>query len=406
MSFTGGYSHCVVENEVQAAILLSLVESHVPLTRAGLGETLGLGRNTLGSELRRLFALGLLEEGGRDESSAGRPSRRLRVSRGAGVVAAIEIGGTSIDVALATLASEILAHAAEPAVLSDGPDSVLGRAFEVLRGLLTAEGLTPADLRAVGVGVPGPVQAEEGEAIAPPIVSGWHGYPIRSTVAAAFDCPVFVENDVNVMALGEHLRGAARAVDDFLFVKVGTGIGAGLMVDGKIVRGASGGAGEIGHVCVAPDSDVVCPCGNTGCLQAFAGGPGIARAAEEAAAAGRSPLLAAARSQKGRLDAVDVGVAAAAGDPAAVAIVREAGRLVGSTLAVAVNLLNPAMIVMGGGIASIGDAFLAEIRAAIYRRSLPLATRNLPIVRSELGDRVGVIGASAYASRGVVALNL
>ena len=322
------------------------------------------------------------------------------------MVAAIEIGGTSIDVALTTLASEILAHAAEPAALSDGPELVLGRAFDLLRELLALEGLTPADLRAVGVGVPGPVQVEEGQAIAPPIVSGWHGYPIRSTVAAAFGCPVFVENDVNVMALGEHLRGAARAVDDFLFVKVGTGIGAGLMVDGKIVRGASGGAGEIGHVCVAPESDVACPCGNTGCLQAFAGGPGIARAAEQAAAAGRSPLLAAALSQKGGLDAVDVGVAAAAGDPAAVAIVREAGRLVGSTLALAVNLLNPAMIVMGGGITSIGDAFLAEIRAAIYRRSLPLATRNLPIVRSELGDRVGVVGASAYASRAAVALNL
>jgi glucokinase-like ROK family protein len=396
----------VVENEVQAAILLSLVQSPEPLTRAGLGESLNLGRNTLSLELRRLFALGVLEEGDPDESSVGRPSRRLRVSRGAGVVAAIEIGGTSIDVGLTTLASEVLAHVAEPALLGDGPDVILGRAFELLNGLLAAEEMTATDLRAVGVGVPGPVQPDGGEAIAPPIVSGWNGYPIRATVAATFGCPVFVENDVNVMALGEHLRGAARAVDDFLFVKVGTGIGAGLMVRGQIVRGVSGGAGEIGHICIAPDSEVVCPCGNTGCLQAFAGGPGIARAAEKAVAEGRSPVLAAARAQKGSLDAVDVGAAAAAGDAAAVAIVREAGRLVGSTLAVAVNLFNPAMIVMGGGITSIGDAFLAEIRTAVYHGSLPLATRSLPIVRSELGGMVGVVGASAFASRAAVTISL
>lgn len=387
----------MVENEAQAAILRSLCRSARPLTRAALGAELGLGRTVLASELRRLVTLGLVEEGGPAESSGGRPSRHLRVAWAAGVIGVIDIGATSIDVGVTSLASEILVHAAEPASLGDGPEVVLPRSVELLGEALDTAGLSSSDLRAVGVGIPGPVHETEGVAVAPPILSGWDGYPIRSTVSDAFGCPAFVDNDANMMALGEHLRGVARTSDDFLFVKVGTGIGAGLMVGGRLVRGSTGGAGEIGHVCVAPDSDVVCPCGNVGCLQAFAGGPGIARAAEAAAASGRSPALAELRRDK-PLDARDVALAVANGDPAAIGIAREAGQLLGSTLAIAVNLLNPALIVIGGGVAAIGDVFLAEIRAAIYRRSLPLATRSLAIVRSELGDRAGAIGASAGAA--------
>lgn len=392
----------MVENDVQAAILLSLCRSADSLTRAGLGEELGLGRNTLGAELRRLLALGIVEEGDPEDSSGGRPSRRLRVSRGAGVIAAIDIGGTSIDAALTTLASDVIVHVGEPARLADGPQVILPRAIELVRGLLDAEGISRDELRAVGVGVPGPIQEQDGEAVAPPMVAGWNGFPLRSVVAEAFGCPAHVDNDTNVMALGEHLRGVARSVDDFLFVKLGTGIGAGLMIGGRLVRGVDGGAGELGHVCVAPDSDVVCPCGNVGCLQAFAGGPGITRAAEDAARAGRSPELADRLARNGLLGPADVGEAAVHGDAGAAAIVRETAGLVGGALATAVSLLNPALIVIGGGIAGLGDAFLAEIRTTVYKRSLPLATRNLPIVRSELGPLAGIVGASAFAAQAAV----
>jgi glucokinase-like ROK family protein len=392
----------MVENGTQAAILESLLRAGAPVTRATLGAQLCLGRNALGTELRRLTSLGLVEERGADPSNGGRPSRRLHVPRSAGLLAAIDIGGSSIDVALTTLTSELVAYVAVPATLADGPDVVLSRAFELVERLETEGKVEKGAIRAVGVDLPGPVD-QDGDASAPPIPDAWSGYPIRSTASERFGVPAFVENDANVMALGEHLRGVARGVDNFVLVKVGMGIGAGIMSEGRLVRGAGGGAGELGHVVIAPESGVVCTCGNVGCLQAFVGAPGIVRAAEEAVAEGRSPLLAAIRERDGALAAADVALAAGQADPAAIAIVRDAGRLLGSALADTVSLLNPAMVVLAGGVVGLGDAFLAEIRTTVYRRSLPLATRNLPILRTGLGPHVGVVGASVLAARGVLA---
>jgi glucokinase-like ROK family protein len=390
----------VVENETQAAIVRSLCRAGVPLSRQRLGSELRLGRNTLGAELRRLAELGLVEEGDAEPSNGGRPSRRVRIPRDAGLIAALDIGGSSIDVAVTTLTSEVIAAASAPSLLADGPETVLSRAYTLVDELLDEHGLGADAIRAVGVGVPGPVWEQAGDTFSPPAPSRWDGYPIRAAVAERFSTPTFVDNDANVMAIGEHLRGAGRGVDDFLFVKLGMGIGAGIVSGGRLVRGAVGGAGELGHVVVEPGSDVVCPCGNAGCLQAFVGGPGLARAAEAAADDGSSPELRAIREQKqAPLEPADLAAAATAADPAALAIVRAAGRRFGSALAATVSLLNPALIVLGGGIVGLGDTFLAEIRTTVYRQSLPLATRNLPIVRTELGAGVGVIGASAAAAQ-------
>jgi glucokinase-like ROK family protein len=393
----------VVENETQAAIVRSLCRAGVPLSRQRIGSELHLGRNTLGAELRRLTELGLVEEGDAEPSNGGRPSRQVRVPRDAGLIAALDIGGTSVDVALTTLTSDVVAARSAPSLLADGPETVLTRAYALVDELLAEHGLAADAVRAVGVGVPGPVWEPTGDTFSPPAPSRWEGYPIRSAVAERFSAPTFVDNDANVMAIGEHLRGAGRGVDDFLFVKLGMGIGAGIFSGGRLVRGAVGGAGELGHVVVEPGSDIVCPCGNTGCLQAFVGAPGLARAAEAAADDGSSPELRAIRDRKrAPLEPADLAAAATAADRAAVAIVRAAGRRFGSALAATVSLLNPALIVLGGGVVGLGDTFLAEIRTTVYRQSLPLATRNLPIVRTELGAAVGVIGASVAAAQDVL----
>jgi glucokinase-like ROK family protein len=231
--------------------------------------------------------------------------------------------------------------------------------------------------------------------VAPPIMPGWDQYPVRDVFGERYDVPVWVDNDVNVMALGEVRAGAGRDEGVVVYVKIGTGIGAGIVIDGKLLRGAQGSAGDVGHIQVRDDPSVVCRCGKIGCLEALAGGGAIARRADEAVRAGRSRVLADLLARNGRLTAADVAVAASHGDPVSLELFNEAGRLVGAMLASVVNLLNPSLIVIGGGVAMSGDGLLASIRHTVYGRSLPLATRDLVIQRGALGHTGGVIGAAS-----------
>jgi glucokinase-like ROK family protein len=263
-------------------------------------------------------------------------------------------------------------------------------------GKLRADDVAPG-LVGAGVGVPGPVSFREGVPVSPPIMPGWNQFPVREAFSAELGCPVLVDNDVNIMALGEKHAGIARSVDDFLFVKIGTGIGCGIVVGGEVYRGVSGCAGDIGHIRVEDDGPT-CTCGNTGCLEAGFGGTALARDALAAARSGRSEQLAQRLAVAGTLTAVDVADAAGAGDLVAVKMIRDGGRRVGSVLAGLVSFFNPGLVVIGGGVAGIGHALLAEIRGIVYRRSLPLATGNMPIVLSEMGGKAGVVGAARLIS--------
>ena len=196
------------------------------------------------------------------------------------------------------------------------------------------------------------------------------------------------------MALGERAEGAARGVNDVMFVKIGTGIGSGIISQGTLQRGAQGSAGDVGHIQVVSDTEVICRCGKTGCLEAVAGGAALSRAALRVAEQG-SPMLAAMLKRRGTLSARDIAEAASHGDGASLQLLRQAGQHIGHMLATAVNLLNPSLIVIGGGVAGAGDVLMAGIREVVYGRSLPLATRYLQIQQSPLGDRAGVIGAAA-----------
>jgi predicted NBD/HSP70 family sugar kinase len=226
------------------------------------------------------------------------------------------------------------------------------------------------------------------------MMPGWDGFSIPGWFSRHYDAPVLVDNDVNIMALGEHWTHW-RDTEHLLYVKIGTGIGCGIVSGRRIHRGAQGAAGDIGHVRLAGHDDVICRCGNIGCLEALAGGEAIGRAGEAAAREGRSPRLRTALDQRGTVTAEDVARAASAGDPVAVALLGSAGRRIGSVLASVVNFFNPSLIVIGGGVANSPDQLLAAIRESVYRRSLPLATRDLLIQRSSLGGLAGVIGASS-----------
>ena len=342
--------------------------------------------------LAALAGYGLIAEDGVGPSTGGRAPRRLRFCADAGHLLVADLGATSVDVAVTDLAGEILAHLAEPADIAAGPDAVLTR-VEALFDEALAQAEPAGALWGIGIGVPGPVEFDAGRPISPPIMPGWDDYPVRARFAH-HNVPVWIDNDVNVMALGELTAGIGRGRDDFVFVKIGTGIGAGVIVRGEIHRGAQGCAGDIGHVQIAAEREVVCRCGNVNCLEALAGGGALGRDGETAAREGRSPFLKGLLDEQGSLSAADVARGAAHGDAASLELITNAGRLVGQAVAAMVNFFNPSLVVIGGGVAESGDMMLATIRQMVYRRSLPLATRNLGVHRSTLGHRAGVVGAA------------
>jgi glucokinase-like ROK family protein len=376
------------------AVLDAIRHGHAR-ARPELVEHTGLGRAIVAQRVSELVERGLVTEGEVGPSTGGRPPRQLTFRADAGHLLVADLGATSIDVAVTTLDGRILGHHDEPAHIEAGPDRCLERVDLLFESLLrTTEGI-PGDLWGIGIGVPGPVEFQTGRPISPPIMPGWDGYPIRERFAARYGAPVWVDNDVNVLALGEWRSGVAAGHEDVVVIKIGTGIGAGLIAAGRVHRGAQGSAGDVGHIGVTDDRSVICRCGNTGCLEALAGGAAIGRAGEAAAIDGRSPRLRTALDQHGTVTAQDVARAASFGDPFSVALLQSSGHRIGTMLASVVNFFNPSLIVIGGGVANSPDLLLAAIRETVYRRSLPLATRDLLIQRSSLGNLAGVIGASA-----------
>jgi glucokinase-like ROK family protein len=376
--------------------VLDLVRFGAATTRPELIRQSGLGRTVVVQRVSQLLELGLLSEGKNAPSTGGRPARALSFRADAGCILAVDLGATSLAVGIADLAGSLTASYEEPCDVAAGPEALLGRAEELLDDLLAARVAQAPPVWGLGIGLPGPVEYAAGKPIAPPIMPGWDGYPVRDRLARRYDVPVWVDNDVNIMALGELRLGLAKGQRDVVFIKLGTGIGAGLISGGRLHRGAQGSAGDVGHIAVVDDLSVICRCGNVGCLEALAGGAALGKLATDAALEGRSTFLAKrlADSTTGVLEARDLGDAALHGDPLAVEIFGRTGRHVGGMLATIVNFYNPSLVVIGGGVASVGDLLLASIRETVYRRSLPLATRDLRIVRSSLGDMSGLHGAA------------
>jgi glucokinase-like ROK family protein len=398
-SLTGSVApaHLPLPDESLDALVIVLDEVRLgrSRSRSELVERTGLGRAIVAQRVGELLERGLVVEGDVGPSTGGRPPRQLAFRARAGHVLVADLGATSIDVAVTDLDGRILGHHDEPARIEAGPDACLDRVDELFDLLLRTTQAAPGSLWGVGIGVPGPVEFQTGRPISPPIMPGWDGYPIRERFAARYAAPVWVDNDVNVLALGEWRSGVAAGHEDVVVVKIGTGIGAGIISGGRLHRGAQGSAGDVGHIQIVDDTSVVCRCGNIGCLEALAGGEAIGRGGAAAALGGRSARLRTALDQRGEVTAEDVARGASFGDPVAVALLQDAGRRVGSMLASVVNFFNPSLIVIGGGVANSPDLLLASIRETVYRRSLPLATRELLIQRSSLGGQAGVIGASS-----------
>jgi predicted NBD/HSP70 family sugar kinase len=363
--------------------MLSLIRQGRASTRADLAELTGMARSTVAQRVEALIAQRLVFEADEGQSTGGRPPRTFVFNRAAGVVLAADLGATHSRLALTDLGGELLGERAADLEIGTGPEEVLRWLRGEFDELLAEAGRRRGDVRGVGVGVPGPVEFATGRPVNPPIMPGWDGYPIADELNDTYDVPVLVDNDVNIMALGEHWSSWPGA-EHMLYIKVGTGIGCGIVAGGEIHRGAEGAAGDIGHVRVSADAEVICRCGNTGCLEAVAGGGAIA-------------------GSLGVADSRAVVELVRAGDGDATRLVREAGRTLGDVLASVVNFFNPSVIVIGGDVARAHEQLLAGVREVVYQRSLPLATRHLRVVRSSLDDRAGVTGAAVMVIEHVLA---
>ena len=379
--------------------ILELVRSGVARTKPELGRRSGLGRSIINQRVGQLLDSGLLVESGLAASTGGRAPRELSLRADAGLVLVAPLGATHLTVGVTDLAGRLLHHHRELADVAAGPDKILSRVEELFDQMLSSEHVPAgAPLFGIGIGIHGPVGFATGTPISPPVMPGWDGYDIRGRFSSRYDVPVWVDNDVNLMALGELRAGVAASEKNVIFVKVSTGIGAGLISSGALHRGAQGCAGEIGHVRIDEANGVICRCGKIGCLSALASGSAIARDALAAAEAGRSPLLselAASRAAEGtELSFDDVLHAAERGDRDAVDLITRSGRLLGQTLATLVSFFNPSLVVLGGKAVRAGDIMLAAVREAIYQRSLPLATRDLRVSLSTLRPDPGLYGAA------------
>lgn len=319
------------------ANLLALLRDTGPLPMAELGDHLRISRSQVSQRVVSLEEQGLLTRGGRAPSRGGRPSSIVGLSDSLYYLG-VDIGATSVAVAITNGYLDVVDFVEEDADIREGPEPILGRAIQLARKLVASQpGIRPLGL---GIGVPGPVSFRDGHPVAPPLMPGWDGYQVRDVLFQRLGIPVTVDNDVNIMALGEMQKGVARAASSFLFVKAGTGIGCGIVVGGAIHRGAQGCAGDIGHIRVG-NSTTLCHCGRTGCLEADFGGEALARKALTAARNGESPLLAQWLDEKGTLTAADVGRASAAGDRASNSLIRNGGQLIGQVIRRPRQLLQP-----------------------------------------------------------------
>lgn len=352
-----------------------------PRTRSELATLTGLARSTVAARVDVLLRARLISSVAHAASTGGRPSRQFAFDGTQQGVLGVDIGATHAHIGVSDLHGTLLLDTEVSLAVSEGPEIVLGWVADEGRRLLAQIDI-PHFLRAVGVGLPGPVEHTTGRPVDPPIMPGWDRFDVPGMLSAEFGVPTLVDNDVNVMAVGER-NDHWPEVDDLLFVKVSTGIGAGVIAGGRVHRGAQGIAGDIGHVYVAGAEDIACRCGATGCLEAVAAGPAIAEKLRAVGLDVTTPQDVAAAVNRGEIEAVRA--------------VREAGRIIGRVLTTCVSLINPAVIVLGGPIAHAGDHLVAGVRETIYTRAAPLATGSLQILRSRGTDKAAVSGASSMA---------
>ena len=369
-------SNDLLRHQASAGAMLGLIRSGQARSRAEIARVTGLSPTTVAQRVDVLIDAGYVREAGMGVSQGGRRPRALEVDPTTGVVCAVDLGSQHATFGLLDLSGRLIATRRERIDIAEGVEPILTWMVGVADALVAEHAEPGQRLRGYGIGVPGPVDSRTGTLVSPSRMPGWNGVDVAAAVSDLTGLPTVVDNDANLMALGEH--GLDRSIDDLVFVKVGSSIGCGVIASGSLHHGHHGMAGDISHVTVPDAPPVLCSCGRTGCLDAVAGGRAIVRALRDAGV---------------QVDSVD-DVLALARDahPLATRMLREAGTRVGRVLATIMNFFNPQRLVLGG-ILGEAEAFVAGVRSAIYLECLPMITDELEIVVSQAKEQAGILGA-------------
>lgn len=356
------------------------------LTKTEAARMAGLSRTALNQRVDRLLRHRLILPVGMDSKTGGRPADRFQLNRGFGCLLIADTGITGMRIAICDMMGEVREERYEKLDINEGPKAILGLIDQRFGGLLRGNSMSHGTVRGIGLNVPGPVDIESGRTVNPPIMAGWHDFDIPGYFTRRYSCPVVVEKDGTAMAFGEHRR-AHPTIPNLVFLKLGTGVGTGIVVDGVPYRGTNGAAGDVGHIALSGIEDgnpPVCRCGNVGCVEAYASGWALVR------------------DLKGLglpVETIDDVVRLVHdGRPEAIQLVRRAAIIFGTAVSDIVSILNPGVVAIGGQLAAIGDILFAGIREVVYRRSLPLATRTLRVLPSALNERAGVLGIAELVS--------
>ncbi len=365
------------------------------ISRVELAQRMDLSKAAMTMIVNDLLDCQIIHEIESRSRQSGRPPIILEVDPTRGHVLGIDLGASHISIILTDLGARIIDEIEVPFNIANGPDACLNQVDFLMKNLLEKNQLGIKNINSIGMGVPGPIDSAAGVVFAPPIMPGWDGFPIQHALENKWGAPISLNNDAELGALGEWAYGVGRGDSHLAYIKVGNGIGAGLLLSGQIYRGATGSAGEIGHLTIE-ENGPLCDCGNHGCLEALAGGKAIARQAREAIHKGQRTLL----SEMGPAEFItarDVTAAARRGDLVSQKIIVSAGHYLGIAIAGLVNLFNPQTVVIGGAVAQIGDLLLQPIRDTVMQRSLQASARTVKINTAILRRHSSGLGAIVQA---------
>ncbi len=382
-------------------LILNCVREHGSITRAAIARQTGLSRTTVSSIMDQLLKEGYVRDGETQRASAsgGRRVVPVHFQAAAGCILGVALGRNHLTILVSDLAATILKETTIPFETSRGADFCIPLLAEKLRSSVAEQHISWGKVVGVGMGMPGPLDAQLQGPAAPLLLPGWEGVNVRKILSAELGVPVYLDNNANMGALGESRYGAGHDAADLLYLKVGTGIGGGIVMGGQVYRGRSGSAGEIGHMTVDPNGPI-CNCGNPGCLEALVGGRAIVADARQAISLRRRVGALEGDAQVNGSKVIhlttvaQVVQAAFEGDPACRAAIEQAGEYVGIALASLVNFFNPSLIVLDGNTMRAGEMLLEPIRRTVAARSLPAPLANTQIVP-------GILGGNAIALGGV-----